>query len=162
VTKLALAALLVLAAVSVSSAPAGGPAACAPTMLSGRVSLQGATGAMEGGVTVTNRKSYTCMLYGRAGVVFLHRGAGLNVRRVAGASTTGRRDLRALVISTGEKAFVRLRWSNWCGKHYSHVPVLVSLRARQPRLIAAGEPSTPPCLERSAGSVVAVGPWERR
>jgi hypothetical protein len=131
-------------------------------MLGGRVSLQGATGVLEGGVFVTNRKSYPCLLYGRAGVVFLHRGSSLGVRRVAGASTTGRREPRAVVLSTGEKAFVRLRWSNWCGKHYPHVGVLVSLRPRRPRLIASGEPETPPCLNRSAGSVVAVGPWERR
>jgi Domain of unknown function (DUF4232) len=160
--KLALAAVLVLAAVSTSSAPAGGPLLCSARTLSARASLQGATGALEGGVTVTNRRLYPCTLSGRVGVLFVRGGSGLSVRRVPGASTTGRRELRTLLLLSGEKAFVRLRWSNWCAKRYSYVGMLLTLRAHQPRLIVDGIAPTPPCLKRTAPSEVAVGPWESR
>ncbi len=41
-------AVLVLAAVSTSSAPAGGPLLCSARTLSARAGLEGATGALEG------------------------------------------------------------------------------------------------------------------
>jgi hypothetical protein len=74
--KLALGAgaVLVLAAVSTSSAPAGGPLLCSARTLSARAGLQGSAGALEGGVTVTNRRPYPCTLSGRPGVVFLRGG----------------------------------------------------------------------------------------
>jgi Domain of unknown function (DUF4232) len=155
-------AVLVLAAVSTSSAPAGGPLLCSARTLSARAGLQGAAGALEGGVTVTNRRPYPCTLSGRPGVIFLRGGSGLRVQKVSGPSTTGQRDPRTFVLVPGQKAFARLRWSNWCGKRYSYVGLLLTLRTQQPRLIVDGTAPTPPCLTRSAGSVVSVGPWESR
>ena len=131
-------------------------------MLAARGGLQGATGALEGGVVVTNRRAYTCVLSGRPGVTFFHGGSGLSVRRVFATSSTGRRELRALVLAAGAKAYVRMRWSNWCGKRYAYVGLLITLRDKQPRLIVDGTASTPPCLKRRAASIVAVGPWESR
>ena len=162
--KLALGAgaVLVLAAISVSSAPAGGPLLCSAGTLAARGGLQGATGALEGGVTVTNRRPYPCLLSGRPGVVFYRGASGLRVQKVAGASTRGQSDPRTFALLPGRQAFVRLRWSNWCGKRFSYVGLLVTLRNGQPRLIVDGIAPTPPCLRRTAGSVVAVGPWESR
>ena len=162
--KLALGAgaVLLLAAISTSSAPAGGPLLCSARTLAARGGLQGAAGALEGGVTVTNRKPYPCFLSGRPGIVFFHGNSGLHVQKVAGASTRGQSDPRTFVLMPGEKAFVRLRWSNWCGKRYSLVGLLVTLRTGQPRLIVDGTAPTPPCLKRGGGSIVAVGPWESR
>jgi uncharacterized protein DUF4232 len=159
-TKLVVSALLVLAALSASSAPAGGPILCSARTLSARGALQGAAGTLEGGVTVTNRRPYPCTLSGRPSVLFVHGGSGLSVKRLPGVSTTGGRDLRPFTILSGQKAFVRLRWSNWCGKRYSYVGLLVSLKSRQPRLIVDGTAPTPPCVKRTAPSVVAIGPWE--
>jgi hypothetical protein len=160
--KLAVGAVLVFAAVSASSAPAGGPIACSARILVASAGLQGAAGGLEGGVTVTNRRPYPCLLSGRAGVVFFHGRSGLRVRGVAGPSTTGRWDTRTFLVYADEKAFARLRWSNWCGRRYSYVGVLLSLRAHESRLIVDGTAPTPPCLKRTAASVVAVGPWEKR
>jgi hypothetical protein len=158
----AAAAVLVLAAVATSSAPAGGPLLCSARTLAARGGLQGATGALEGGITVTNRRPYPCYLSGRPGIVFFRGDSALRVQKVAGASTRGQSDARTFVLYPGQRAFARLRWSNWCGKRYSVVGLLVTLRTHQPRLIVDGTASTPPCLKRGAGSVVAVGPWESR
>jgi len=49
-----------------------------------------------------------------------------------------------------------------CGRRFSYVGLLITLRTGQPRLIVDGTAPTPPCLKRTAGSVVAVGPWESR
>ena len=161
-TKLLIPALLVLAALSASSAPAGGPILCSARTLSARAGLQGAAGTLEGGVTVTNRRPYPCTMTGRASVLFIHGGSGLGVKRVVGTSTTGERDPRTFTLVSGQKAFVRLRWANWCGKRYAYVGLLVSLKAHQPRLIVDGTTATPPCLKRGADSLLAVGPWESR
>ena len=161
--RLALAgAVLALAALSTSSAPAGGPLLCSARTLTARAFLQGAAGAMEGGVTVTNRRPYPCQLSGRPGVVFVHGDSGLRVQKMSGASTTGQKDPRTITLLSGQRAFARLRWSNWCGTRYSYVGLLLTLRNHQPRLIVDGIAPTPPCLKRTAGSVVAVGPWESR
>lgn len=163
-TRLALAAgaVFVLGVVSTSSAPAAGPLLCSARTLAARASLQGATGAIEGVVTVTNRRSYPCTLSGRPGVVFVRTESGLRVQKVSGPSTTGQKDPRTIVLLSGQRAFVRLRWSNWCGTRYPYVGLLLTLRNHQPRLIVDGTAPTPPCLKRNAGSVVAVGPWESR
>jgi hypothetical protein len=162
VTKLVLPILLVLAALSASSAPAGGPILCSARTLSASGGLQGATGGIEGGITVTNRRAFACTLSGRPGIRFLHGGSALNVRKVSGASSSGWTEPRTVVLLPGHKAFVRLRWSNWCGRRYAYVGLLVTLRTHQPRLIVDGTAATPPCLKRGAASVVAVGPWESR
>jgi hypothetical protein len=155
-------AALVLAAVSSSTAPAGGPLLCSARTLAARGALQGAAGALEGGVTVTNRKPYPCTLSGRPGVVFVHGDSGLRVQKMSGPSTTGQKDSRTFLLGSGQRAFVHLRWLNWCGTRYSYVGLLLTLRNHQPRLIVDGIAPTPPCLKRTAGSVVAVGPWESR
>ena len=154
--------LVAFSAVSASSAPAGGPILCSARTLSARGGLQGAAGGLEGGIIVTNRRSYACTLSGRPGIRFFRGGSDLSVRKASGPSTVGWMEPRTFVLLPGRKAFVRLRWSNWCGKRYSYVGLLVTLRTYQPRLIVDGTTPTPPCLKRTAGSVVAVGPWESR
>ena len=154
--------LAALAAFTASSSPAGGPLPCTALRLEARGGLQGATKALEGGVTVTNRRAYPCMLGGRTKVEFIRGGVPISVSEVPGRSTTGRRDPRVIMLSAGERAFVRLRWSNWCGRRYASLGILLRLRANQQRLIVRGTTSVPPCVNRRAASVVAVGPWERR
>jgi hypothetical protein len=155
-------ALLLLAALSTSSAPAAGPLLCSARTLSARGGLQGAAGGIEGGITVTNRRPFACTLSGRPGVRFFDGRSDLNVRKASGPSSAGWKDPRTFVLLPGQRAFVRLRWLNWCGKRYSYVGLLVTLRTHQPRLIVDGTAPTPPCLNRRAASVVAVGPWESR
>jgi len=56
---------------------------------------------------------------------------------------------------------VHLRWSNWCGRHYSSVGVRLWLMSVEPRVPVRGTTAMPRCDNRSARSVVVVGPWER-
>jgi len=154
--------LLVLAALSASSAPAGGPILCSARTLSARGGFQGATGGIEGGITVTNRRPYACTLSGRPGIRFFNGSFDFGVRKLYGPSSSGWKDPRTFVLLPGQRAYVRLRWSNWCGRRFSYVGLLVTIRTGQPRLIVDGTTSTPPCFKRSAASVVAVGPWESR
>jgi hypothetical protein len=155
-------AVFLLAAISASSAPAGGPLLCSARTLAARGGLQGAAGALDGGITVTNRRPYTCTLSGRPGVAFFRGSSRLRVQKVAGDPSRGPSESRTFALLPGHQAYVRLRWSNWCGKRYSYVGLLVTLRTHQPRLIVDGTAPTPPCLKRDGGSTVAVGPWESR
>jgi hypothetical protein len=137
------------------------PPACTGPNLSARLGLQGATGALEGGVTVRNRTAHRCVLFGRPSVWFLDRGSQLLVRVAPGPSTTGRRREHALTLAPGGRAFVHLRWSNWCGARSTRIAVRLYLRAKKPVLPVRGTTHTPRCDDRSAMSVVRVGPWER-
>jgi hypothetical protein len=111
---------------------------------------------------VTNRRPYPCTLSGRPGIRFFRGSSNFSVRKVSGASSSGWKDPRTFVLLPGRKAYVRLHWSNWCGRRYEYVGLLVTIRTGQPRLIVDGTAPTPPCLKRGAASVVAVGPWESR
>ena len=137
------------------------PPACLAPDLSARLGLQGATGAMEGGVTVRNRTAHRCVLLGRPSVWFLVRGSQLLVRVAPGPSTTGVRRERPLTLAPGGRAFVHLRWSNWCGAPSTRITVRLYLRSKKPLLPVRGTAHTPRCDDRSAMSVVKVGPWER-
>ena len=161
--RVAFAAVLVLAAVvAVSPAPASGPRACYGGDLSARAGLQGAGGAMEGGVTVRNRSTHTCVLSGRPNVDFLNGDTPLRPNVLPGPSTTGVRRTRALRLRPGAKAFVHLRWSNWCGPRSPRVGVRLWLMSVKPRLPVSGTTGMPRCDNRERPSVVAVGPWEHR
>jgi hypothetical protein len=93
---------------------------CRAAQLGSRLSLQGATGSLAGGVDLTNDGRRACALLGRPVVSFL--GATEPVMVKAAAPQTGPDDalldppgsLRAL--APGKTAFVSLWWSNWCGR----------------------------------------------
>jgi hypothetical protein len=93
---------------------------CRASQLGSRLSLQGATGSLVGGVDLTNDGPRACALLGRPVVSFA--GATEPVMVLAAAPQTGRDDalldppgsLRAL--AHGKTASVTLWWSNWCGR----------------------------------------------
>jgi hypothetical protein len=147
---------VLLAALAVASPPA-----CRGPDLAARLALQGATGAMEGGVTVRNRTAHRCVLFGRPSVWLIEHGSQLLVRIAPGPSTTGARRARPLTLRPGGRAFVRLRWSNWCGAASTRITVRLYLRTTKPLLPVRGATRTPRCDDRSSVSVVRVGPWER-
>ncbi|MGB2953795.1 MAG: DUF4232 domain-containing protein [Gaiellaceae bacterium] len=138
---------------------ASSTSACLGPDLSARVALQGGTGAMEGGVIVTNRTSRRCTVVGRPGVSFFRAGQQLHVRVADGPSTTGARRPHTLTLRPRERAFVHLRWSNWCGAPSARITVRLLLRSAK-SLVVRGTSYTPRCDDAHAVSVVRVGPWE--
>jgi hypothetical protein len=93
---------------------------CRTSQLGSRLSLQGATGSLVGGVDLTNDGRRACALLGRPVVSFV--GATEPVMVLAAAPQAGLDDalldppgsLRAL--APGKTAAVTLWWSNWCGR----------------------------------------------
>jgi hypothetical protein len=161
--KRLLIAVSVLAAVPFASARAGGPGACLGPEIAARAAFGGATGAQEGGVILRNRSGHSCLLTGRATVDFAVRARAfpLPVLVTAGRATNGRRRDRTLALLSGQRAFVHVRWSNWCGERYERVTVRVWLMSVEPRVHVRGSISSPRCDHSAAGSQVAVGPYER-
>jgi hypothetical protein len=92
---------------------------CRSAALEARLGLQGATGSLAGGVSLTNRAGEPCSLRGRVAVRFLDGSdpAGVDLTTFApqqpepGVSIPSLRALRR-----GESVFVRIWWSNWCGE----------------------------------------------
>jgi hypothetical protein len=94
--------------------------ACAASQLAATLSLQGATGSLAGGITITNRSSQPCALVGRPKLSFAgatskwretrwHGGANIPFDPLAPPLGS----LRAL--APGRHVSVGIWWSNWCG-----------------------------------------------
>jgi hypothetical protein len=161
VKALVVCALIIAAVVASESPGAAGPPACLASGLGARGVFQGATGATEGGVYVRNRSAHLCILSGRPLVDLLAGRERLDVRTVAGTTTIGRRVARMITLAPGRRAFVRLRWTNWCGARYRTVGLRLWIQTVQPRLPVHGAVVPPRCDAPAAPSTLAVGPFER-
>lgn len=95
-------------------------APCRARDLRARLSLQGATGSLVGGVTLRNAGAHACALVGRPSVSFtgVPPGARWTVEKLAAQAAPPEAladppgSLRAL--RPGKSASVSLWWSNWC------------------------------------------------
>jgi hypothetical protein len=163
VRKSALIAFLLFASVPLFSANAVTINSCLGSDLVGRADFEGATGAQEGGVVLTNRTKESCELGGHAIVDFVAPGQSrpLPVVIAAGRDTRGRVHDRVIILSQGQSAFVHTRWSNWCGQRLPRVRVRLWLRSVEPRVRVRGEIAMPRCNSSARSSRVAVGPYER-
>jgi hypothetical protein len=158
--KLALA-LLALLAVFYAPAQASPPRACLAHDLAARAAFQGGTGADEGGIALRNRSATSCRVFGRAILDFVAGGRRLAIRNVVGKATDGARRERTILLAPGDRAFVHARWSNWCGARYPRVAVRMWIQTTDPKVAVAGTVASPRCDDPAAGSLVAVGPFER-
>jgi hypothetical protein len=136
---------------------------CRSAALEAQLGLQGATGSLAGGVSLTNRAGESCSLRGRVEVRFLDGSdpAGVHLTTLApqqpepGVLIPSLRALRP-----GESAFVPIWWSNWCGEPS---PTRLGLRLPSGDMIdlALGT-GAPRCDARASPSALAVGPAEPR
>jgi hypothetical protein len=158
--KLLLSAMVLTFALLVpAEATGGGPGACFSTQLRARAIFQGATGAQEGGVVLRNISARACVLNDRPSVAFVvNRSTVLDVRVTV--DTTRTRTIA--VLRPGRRAFVHIRWRNWCGKRYEGVAVWLWMRSVKPLVRARGAISPPRCDDSATASRVAVGPYEKR
>ena len=156
-------AVFVVGIASLPPANATGHRACLGRDLTARAAFQGGGGAEEGGVALRNIARHACLLSGRATIDFVVGGGALPlpVRVSVGRATDGRVRDRAVLLTSGQRAFVHARWSNWCGQRYQHVTVRLWLQSVEPRVRVREAISTPRCDEASSPSRVAIGPYER-
>ena len=153
-------ALVVAAVLAAAGGPAARPRACLASDLTARAAFQGATGAAEGGVVVTNRSRSRCTVSGRPLVDLLVNGRRLDVRQVLGRPTKNRRPQPYVLLAPGQGAFVHIRWSNWCGARNAPVHLRLWIMTVQPRVQVRGTIAAPRCDSAAARSTVAVGPFE--
>ena len=134
---------------------------CRAAALRAELGLQGATGSLAGGVVLTNRGRSVCSLRGNPRARFLDGVDPSGVERTAlpafdRPSGTPHSSLRAL--HPGESAFVRLWWSNWCGRP-SPMRLALTVSGAEFDLRVDGSSR---CDAASAPSTLAVGPLETR
>lgn len=141
---------------------------CHAADLTGSVGFQGATQALAGNLTLTNRGTSPCSVEGPPEVQLIDaKGQALAVKDVtppdAGPS-------QRVVIQPGQPAYVRLFWREWCGAEPSFP---VQVRADWPdsggwasTLLASGPPrdqhpldQTPVCNVPGSVSTLSVYPF---
>jgi hypothetical protein len=170
-------ALTVAGADFVNSAQAAQPPdPCIVSQLHATAQLQGAAGTREGAIILKNVSSRACRLKGRAAVALRDsRGAALVVHTqltgpiLIGPSGLTPQQRAAGVLHPGSRAFIAIRWTNWCGRRMSlPIRAVVHLPGRKHSLSAALEsinttniPAVPPpCNGPTLPSTLAVGPLE--
>jgi Domain of unknown function (DUF4232) len=154
---------------SQTSSPSAAVASCAAGGLRAQAQLEGAMGSREGAVLVSNDSGATCTLRGRPTLVLLDA-AGAPQTDVTYEPTepTWRVDDQprprgwpAVALAPGGVASFRVRWTNWCPDGRDAPTWTIDMGSGD-RLEVPGtdEPGSPPCLDRSAGSTIEVGPFE--
>jgi Protein of unknown function (DUF4232) len=144
-------------------------APCVADELRGQAQLEGAMGSREGAVLVSNDSGATCTLRGRPTIVLLDA-AGAAEPDVTSEPTepTWRvedqpppRNWPVVELAPGGVASFRVRWTNWCPDGRGAPTWTIDMGSGD-RLEVPGtnEAGSPPCLDRSAGSTIEVGPFE--
>jgi hypothetical protein len=134
---------------------------CAAGSLRAELGLQGATGSLAGGVVFTNRGPRPCSLLGpvRAQLVGGRDRAGVRLRAApAEPSQPGVPHPWLRALRTGDSAFLRIWWSNWCGRPRP-AALGVAVGGLSFRLPLQG---TARCDAPGAASTLSVGPLEPR
>ena len=135
---------------------------CAPSQLKLSSSMQGATGALAGVVTVTNVSSSSCFLGSSPNLSLIDSNDAELPVSVTSSAPAG----EDLLVPGGSTSFF-LVWRNWCGQLGSNsvnlrlsvgmasTPVIAPIRG------AGGGPLTglPRCDDPSASSTLSIGPF---
>jgi hypothetical protein len=152
-----------------SSGSAG--AACTSAQLSAQASMEGAAGSREGVIVFTNVSGETCTLEGRPEITLLDaNGQPITSSGVTfsqsepGWSVNGFHQPAGwpvVTLTSGDAAFVRIRWSNWCPDGTAvpawHLDVPGGGTVAVTGIDAAG---APPCNGQSEPSTIEEGPFE--
>jgi hypothetical protein len=143
-------------AVRVTSRPSrpASVALCVSSHLSMRISGQASTQMVIGGAVLTNTSGSTCSLPpGRPFVRIKSQGRPMRVGEPGpGSFASG---TSAHMLAPGAKAFVAMRWGNWCGPRASGRPIF-ELRFEQGLMVAAPGFFPPRCIDRAASSFLNV------
>jgi Protein of unknown function (DUF4232) len=150
-------------------------APCVASALSLSVTLQGAAGHREGSAIFRNHGANACVLKGRPAVgLFDAAGRRLQVKVAPGPThvydvkSVSAQDKRLGIVRPGYRAFVALRWGNFCGKAKLPVRLVVTMGKRHNTIsapmmfgpVSKPEPvDAPPCLGPTLPSTLDVGPY---
>jgi hypothetical protein len=155
---------------SVQPSPSTTLEACTAGQLRAVGTMEGAAGSREGGVRLENLSDATCALRGRpavtlldhslqpitSGVTFISSPPGWKTNRLPKPA-----GWPVVTLRTGESAFVRIRWSNWCpdGRPAPlwHLAVTGGGAVDVNGFDALGPP---PCNGPGLPSTIEVGPFE--
>jgi Protein of unknown function (DUF4232) len=172
--------ILVVGAIPATTGEAAGVlsatyAPCAASALSLSTSIQGAAGHREGSAVFRNHSAKACVLAGRPAVeLFDAAGRRLQVKVAPGPThvydvkSVSAQDKRLGIVRPGYRAFVALRWGNFCGKAKLPISLVVTMGRRHDTLSApmmfgpASKPTpvdAPPCLGPTLPSTLDVGPY---
>jgi hypothetical protein len=143
-------------AVGVTSRPnrPAGVALCVSSQLSMKIGGQAATQTVVGGAIVANTSGSTCSLPpGRPFVRITSNGRTMRVGEAGPGSFASGTSTR--MLGPGAKAFVAIRWGNWCGPRASGRPVF-QLHFEDGLTVTAPGFFPPRCIDRAASSFLNV------
>jgi len=140
---------------------------CNASMLRGKLFLQGATGSLVGGATLTNVGPGRCSLRGRVTVQF-SGGSADTTRWTVRAGRAQPRDPSAVYdrdsslrsLAPGRGADVHIWWSNWCSGQPPDALIVDLPHGRGELELPVGR--APRCDGPNDPSTIVVGPLDRR
>jgi Domain of unknown function (DUF4232) len=151
----------------------GGPAptgsqACQAETLDPTLSLEGAAGSREGSILLRNISDIACDLRGTPDVELVRTdGSPAPVERIEGLprwqvdGSAQPHGWPLVTLDPGERASVRLRWSNWCDQETTPTVRLIAEDGRPVATIPVETFDLPPCNgSPGSASTVEVGPFE--
>jgi hypothetical protein len=140
--------------------------ACTSGQLRAVGTLEGAAGAREGAILVSNFSDATCTLEGTPAITLLDQNLNPITSGVAFSSTAAGWEADGsaappgwpvVTLAPGDAASVRLRWSNWC---FDDAPLWRMEIPDSGTVMGLDATAPPPCNGPGQPSTIEVGPFE--
>lgn len=145
------------------------PDACLSTQLRTTAVIEGAAGAREGAITLTNDSGPDCVLKGLP-TIRLVDGNGdpiiTGITFLRGDPMWKKDDLLqpagwpVVTLQHGDAASIQIRWSNWCPDGRPAPAWEIALADGQVDVDAMRDAFPPPCNGQGQPSTIEVGPFE--
>jgi len=136
--------------------------ACRAADLRASTFFQGATRAMAGDVTVTNRSASACVISGRPHIQLQNaQGRILPTVYYAGSGDGQGAPVRSTELVPHAQASALVVWQNWCGHSAPVTALLVTLPGSGDHfMVREGEPGTARCDVPQQPSTLSVAPFQ--
>ena len=142
------------------ASPTGGTRLCRAADLQTSSNSNGATGAIQLGMTLVNISNSPCDLVGPPQVTLLGGGRALDVQVLQAAADQTPPAPAALTLAPGDSVIEILVWRNYCGAALADGPVIhLALTTDQALEIGTAAQDVPRCDAQNQTSTLTVNPY---
>ena len=142
------------------ASPTSGARLCRAADLQTSSNSNGATGAIQLGVTLVNISKSPCDLVGPPQVTLLGGGRALDVQVIQAPADQTPPAPAALTLAPGDSVIEILVWHNYCAAAPADGPVIhLALTTDQALEIGTGAQDVPPCAAKNQASTLTVSPY---
>jgi Protein of unknown function (DUF4232) len=145
------------------------PATCLSTQLRTTAAIEGAAGAREGAITLTNASGEDCVLRGMPAIQLVDGNGDpitTGITFLRGDPMWKKGDLPqpagwpTVPLQHGDAASIQVRWSNWCPDGRPAPAWVIALADGRLDVDAMRDVFPPPCNGEGQPATIEVGPFE--